>query len=286
LATRRKILFVGSRYHVLDQLLSTENITDITIYAVENSYLSTILSKKKIAYRAFDGKNKSKFMEEILELDFDILISNGCPFILPVHKFSPYQLLINVHPTYLPFLQGKTPINGIFYDEYEFYGATMHFIDAGIDTGAIISQKKEGVTEDLDLGLLYHLSMKLEGSVFKIGWELLKQSNFEYKGETQKGTATYFNRTPEMQELHFQLQDTAALLRAIKSFGILTQGCRAEISSRTYKIFQAEQIIHPPLLEEFHLSNPGTLLLDYDSKLLVRTRDGILKITRYEVLSS
>jgi methionyl-tRNA formyltransferase len=285
LATRRKILFVGSRYHVLDQLLSTENITDITIYAVENSYLSTILSNEKIAYRAFNGTNKSKFMEEILELDFDILISNGCPFILPVHKFSPHQLLINVHPTYLPFLQGKTPLNGIFYKEYEFYGATMHFIDAGIDTGAIIYQKREGITEDLDLGLLYHLSMKLEGSVFKIGWELLKQSNFEYEGEKQQGASTYFNRTPEMQRLDFKSQNTSAILRAIRSFGIKSQGCTAKISNKNYRIYEAENIMHPPILKEYLMSLPGNLLLEYDAKLLVKTKDGIIKITRYDTLN-
>jgi methionyl-tRNA formyltransferase len=285
LATRRKILFVGSRYHVLDQLLSSENIADITIYVVENSYLSTILSKKKMAYRAFDGKNKSKFMEEILELDFDILISNGCPFILPVQKFAPEQLLINIHPTYLPILQGKTPINGIFYDGYEFYGATMHFIDAGIDTGAIICQKKIGLTPDLDLGLLYHLSMKLEGIVFKIGWELLKQSNFEYQGEKQEGSSTYFNRTPEIQQLDLTSQNTSAILRAIKSFGIKSQGCSAKISNNNYRIYEAESIIHLPLLKEYQKSDPGSLLLEYDTKLLVKTKDGIIKITSYEILN-
>jgi methionyl-tRNA formyltransferase len=284
LVTRKKILFVGSRYHVLDQLLSSENKEDILIYALENSYLAQMLTDKNIAFRAFDFKDKGKFMEEILSLDFDILISNGCPFILPVHKFAPEQLLINIHPTYLPFLQGKTPINGIFYDGYEFYGATMHFIDAGIDTGAIIYQKRVGITPDLDLGLLYHLSMKLEGTVFKIGWELLKQSNFKYQGEKQQGTSTYFNRTPEMQLLDFKSQNTSAILRAIKSFGIKSQGCSAEISNKNYRIYEAENMIHPPLLKEYQMSGPGSLLLEYETKLLVKTKDGIIKITRYEVL--
>lgn len=282
----KRILFVGSRYHVLDQLLNFEKEEDISIYVVKDSYLSNILAQKNITYNVFDSKDKSKFIEEILGLDFDILISNGCPFILPVAKFNPKQLLINVHPTYLPFLQGKTPINGIFYEGYKFYGATMHFIDSGIDTGAIIYQERINLTPDLDLGLLYHLSMKLEGSVFKMGWELLKHSNFEYQGKKQQGISSYFNRTLKMQQLNFKTQGTSNILRAIKSFGVKSQGCNAEISDKNYKIYEAENIIHLPLLKEYQLSEPGSLLLEYDTKLLVKTKDGIIKITRFEILNT
>lgn len=278
---RKNIVFVGSRFNVLEQLIKMENIKDITIYALDESYLSKILRQKNIPFKSFILNDKRAFLNEILNLDFDMLISNGCPYILPIKLFRPEQILINIHPTYLPFLQGKTPINGVFYDNYNFYGATMHYMDEGIDTGDIIWQKKEGLTSDIDLGLLYHLSMKMEGTVFRVGWELLKQSRFNYIGTKQKGKSTYFNRNDEMRNIDFKIQEHSFILRAIKSFGIQTQGCFANISNAKYIIYDAEEIIHKPLLEDYKESMPGSLLMEYDGKLLVKSNTGIIKVSRF-----
>ncbi|WP_340202357.1 formyltransferase family protein [Ascidiimonas sp. W6] len=278
----KKIVFIGARFNVLEQLLKTEDQASLQIFALENSFLSNILDRKQIAYSSFSMSDKKKILTNILEMDFDVLVSNGCPFILPTNKFKTHQTLINVHPTYLPLLQGKTPLNGVFYNNYDFYGATMHYIDEGIDTGAIIHQEKVTLTPDIDLGLLYYLSMKLEGTVFAAGWEVLKANAFAYTGKKQTGTSSYFNRTVEMQHLNFEKDTNKELLRLIKSFGISSQGCTAELEKKEYVIFAAEAIIHSALLEQFKNATPGTIVLVYDGKLLVKTIDGILKITNYK----
>ncbi|MEC3908021.1 formyltransferase family protein [Tamlana sp. 2201CG12-4] len=228
-------------------------------------------------------ENKEKCLDELLTISFDILISNGCPIIFPVKKFKTHQILINIHPTYLPHLQGKTPMNGVFYLKYSFYGATMHYIDKGIDTGDIIHQKKVKLTNDVDLGLLYHLAMKLEGSVFKKGWRKLKKANFKHIGVKQCIESTYFNRNYEMQHLSFK-DNTNTLLLKIKSFGIKSQGCIAIINDTKYIIFEAESIIHKPLLKSYKKSKPGEIVLSYDEKFLIKTIDGIIKVKKYEIL--
>ena len=283
--TDKKILFIGSRFNVLEQLLECETISNIKIYALAESLLEKILKGRQIPFNSFSTENRKSFMEYLLQLDFDILISNGCPIIFPVQKFKEHQILINVHPTYLPYLQGKTPLNGVFYSKYDFYGATMHYIDKGIDTGDIIFQKKHNLTSDIDLGLLYHLAMKLEGTVFKHGWNMLKEANFNYIGKKQEGEASYFNREPSMQIIDFKTQKTDDLLVAIKSFGIETQGVFSTINDIKYKIIEAEKIIHEPLLLMHSNVQPGNIILNYDQKLLVKTIDGIIKINRFSILS-
>ena len=173
-------------------------------------------------------------------------------------------------------------MNGVFYLDYKFYGATMHYIDNGIDTGDVIHQEKEDLSDDIDLGLLYHLAMTLEGRVFNKGWEKLKRVNFINIGVKQKVNSTYFNRTLEMQKLDFKSSTNQILLK-IKSFGIKTQGCVVEIGNINYRIFEAEKIQNRYLLEKFQNEIAGKILLSYDEKLLIKTGDGMIKIKKYEI---
>jgi methionyl-tRNA formyltransferase len=279
----KNIVFIGTRFNVLEQLLKTEGQNLIKIYALENSFLAAILDENKLSYHAFGLEDKQRVISELINTPFDIMISNGCPFILPTGKFSEQQTLINVHPTYLPFLKGKTPLNGIFYENYNFYGATMHYMDEGIDTGAIIYREKKTLTPDIDLGLLYYLAMKLEGTVFAKGWKKLKASNYAYIGKKQEAEGSYFNRTPEMQQLDFAKDSNEHLLRCIKSFGIGSQGCMAQLDKVVFVIYAAEEIVHKPLLKQFEKVSAGAILVEYDEKFLVKTRQGIIKITSYRM---
>ncbi|ALJ04041.1 hypothetical protein APS56_02215 [Pseudalgibacter alginicilyticus] len=275
------IVFLGSRYNVLEQLIACESLVNLKIYALKGSLLETILIDNGIPHDVFSLEKKKDFLKMLIDIEFDILISNGCPIIFPVERFKKHQILINIHPTYLPYLQGKTPLNGVFYAHYDFYGATMHYIDKGIDTGDIIYQKKQKLTKDIDLGLLYHLAMKLEGVVFKQGWNKLKASNFKNIGRKQKGNPSYFNRTEVMQTIDFNSHNTDQILLTIKSFGIETQGSFCSIDNKKYKIIAAEKILHKPLLDMYANCLPGKIVLTYDTKMLIKTIDGLIKVTRF-----
>ena len=276
----KKIVFLGSRVHVYQAAIDS-GLAFEKVYALKDSFLEKQLLAESTDFRCFTMDEKNMVLEELFQLDFDILVSNGCPIIYPVDKFNGKQLLVNVHPTYLPYLQGMTPINGVFYLDYDFYGATMHFIDSGIDTGNVIYQHQETLTHDIDLGLLYSLSLSLEGDVFKTGWQILKDSGFQFKGNPQIDGRTYFNRTKKKSTIDFEIMETDLILRKIKSFGLLTQGCTATIDGIDYLIFDAEKIVHQPLLEKAVDFGAGTVFMEYDGKLLVKTIDGLIKITRF-----
>ena len=274
----KKVVFIGSRFNVLAKLL--EMNLDVTIFSLEHCVLEKELLERKIKYVPFSIKEKKEVIERLKKESFDILVSNGCPFILPVDEFSKNQLFFNLHPTYLPLLQGKTPMNGVFYDEHTFYGATMHIMDAGIDTGNIIYQEKYTLTEDIDLGLLYYLSMSLEGDVFAHGWKILESSNFLYKGKPQEGESTYFNRTEEHRNIDFLNMFTSEILKKIRSFSLSTQGALGTIENSRYKIFEASEIKNEIILKKFSHAKAGDIVLRYDDKLLVKTVDGIIKIEK------
>lgn len=275
----KKLVFIGSRIHVYNAAISM-GIEFSKVYTLKNSFIERQLIKSGDDFISFTMDDRAAVLKELVNFDFDILISNGCPIIFPVEKFGSNKLLLNIHPTYLPHLQGKTPLNGIFYLDYKFYGATMHFIDKGIDTGNIIYQLKEDITEDLDLGLLYHLSFKLEGEVFKKGWKKLLETNFKFDGYRQIGNKSYFNRTPKKQQIDFEEMPTEIILRKVRSFNLLSQGSTAIINGIKHIIFEASKIIHSPLIKSAQDFKPGEVYLEYNGKILIKTIDGLIRIDR------
>lgn len=280
---KKKILFIGNRYNVLSVLLDDELGRDCEILALENSYLAEELQKRQFSFSTFSADSKKQTISRIKYTEFDILISNGCPFILPVSELKKKgQLFINIHPTFLPFLKGKTPINGVLFNEMKFLGATAHYMDDGIDTGKIIYQKKIELTDDLDLGLIYYLSFELEREVFAELLHLLKKSDFDFPGFAQDVAGSCFNRVASMMQVDFTAETDGAIIKKIRAFGIKGQGVRSTVNNELIVIYDAELITSNYIKDKFNQCAPGEILLIYDGKMLVKTKDSIIKIKVFE----
>lgn len=115
------------------------------------------------------GCSKKKLIEDIeyeLEQGFDMLVSNGCPWILPVSSLKTYgQQWVNVHPAYLPEYRGTSPIKAMHADNIPYVAATCHHMDDGMDSGDIIYQEKQNFGGTLDER--YKKSFELEAEVFR-----------------------------------------------------------------------------------------------------------------------
>lgn len=162
-----KYVFIGNRSFVLKEMLS-KKLNIVHCIVMKDSYLEREVELFNIAYTTINSKAE---MHELLHtLDFDVLISNGCSFILNVNAFSKNKKFINIHPSFLPDLKGKDPIIGAIYFKRD-TGATCHVMDEGIDTGEIIAQIKIPFSDDLDAGLLYQLSFIAEQKAFNEAFE-------------------------------------------------------------------------------------------------------------------
>jgi len=255
----------------------------IQVIAKRGSLLEKYCIENAVEYRLLPSK-KSDFLAILNGLEFDILVSSGCPFVLPVSQLSGKAKFTNLHPTLLPDLQGKTPLNGVFMLNRKYIGATFHYMNDQIDAGNIIYQTKTELSDDMDLGLVYYVSFELEKIAFRRGWKLLQESEFTYCGKPQQGPSTYFNRTAEMMEADITSITVNELLLKVKAFGIRSQGVKIfRMGSFTgIVVFSASQIINSFLQDNFSDSDPGTVLLEYDRKLLVKVRDGLVRFDIFE----
>ncbi len=208
----RKFVFAGNRFYVLNEMLKA-GISNIKIYAVKNSFLEKELESRKISYAVLP--EKSIFLKELERIDFDIFVSNGCPYIIPVSRLSGSgKKFVNVHPSMLPDLKGRNPVNGALLFERK-HGVTCHYMDDGIDTGAVIEQLEIPVTDDVNLDLLYQLSFRAEGIVFQKAYE----NNFR-TGTVQEHSweSVYYTRK-ETDRRIMPDDSVQVILRKVRAFG-------------------------------------------------------------------
>lgn len=137
-----------------------------------NAEVSLVISDNENAYglvRAINsnipsmyiGKNNykgisertAKIMNELKRFDIEMIVLAGYLSIVPPLIVNSYRdKIINIHPSLIPKYCGKG-----FYGEVvhkavleqgeEYSGATVHFVDEGIDSGKIIRQEKVRIDE-------------------------------------------------------------------------------------------------------------------------------------------
>lgn len=277
----KKVVFVGNRELAYRQLAALPEFRVVEVMALAGSLLARSLQSAGEEHFCFN--DRAGLIARIMETEFDLLISNGCPYILPISKLrKPHQLFLNIHPALLPVGRGKHPINAIILHRQITFGATMHHMDDGVDSGRIVHQVQRRVTPDLDLGLLYRLSFQLEGTVLVEGMKKLLAADFALAGEPQSSGGSYYSRQEEDQRIDFAGMSDEEILRRIRAFSVRSQGVTAVTSSGLVRIFEAEPIFNPELLATYAGHSPAQVLLAYEQHLLVKSRDGIIKLKSYE----
>lgn len=117
-------------------------------------------------------------IELLRKLDLDYVVCIHFPYIVPESVLNiPKFGTLNLHPAFLPFNRGwHTPTWAILEDTP--IGATLHFMDADIDTGDIVHQKRQMVTPSDTADSLYKKLKRLELDVFKQSWPRIVAGSF------------------------------------------------------------------------------------------------------------
>lgn len=89
--------------------------------------------------------NKQKFeqgiREALADFDIDYIVLAGFMRILSADFINAYKNhIINLHPSLLPSFKGRNGIEDAYNYGVKVTGVTIHYVDAGIDTGKIIAQ--------------------------------------------------------------------------------------------------------------------------------------------------
>ena len=170
-----KILFLGSN-------------NEEFIKKLNNSGDEFRFEEKKLK----ENDNLLKWADFILVYSYRFIISEKI-----IKKFK--KKIINLHISYLPWNRGADP-NIWSIIENTPKGVSIHYIDAGIDTGPIIIQKKVDISLDETLQEGYE---KLQYNIQNLlveNWSEIKKGRIKSKKQTEKGTNHFSKQAIELKK--------------------------------------------------------------------------------------
>ena len=263
----KQFLFVGSRLEVLKIMIRLGLNTTALIY--HNTFAARMMKEQCTIFQS-----KKELLNLIKNSHFDILVSNGCPYILPVKELKKEgQIFVNVHPSLLPKLRGLNSVNGsILFDEPA--GATCHIMDDEIDNGDIIAWQEIHNDTNIKLSLLYQLSFLAETKAF----EKALQRNFVPHKRQDEKTATYYTRKADDMILHLDTDSDELLLRKVRAFSQKGQMAKYYQQNKCFAI-QSAQILYNELLAEFFQAQASNdIVLRYENYILIKREKGFLEL--------
>lgn len=148
----------GTNLQAIIDAVESERITNTELTAVisNNKGAYALERAKKAGIRDIvvspkDYETRQEFNRALIEtvdaLEVDLIVHAGYLVVLPPEMIEKYEnRIINIHPSLIPAFCGKG-YYGLKVHEaalergVKVAGATVHFVDAGTDTGPIILQK-------------------------------------------------------------------------------------------------------------------------------------------------
>jgi methionyl-tRNA formyltransferase len=175
-----RVLFLGNNWlgwQILRWLKEQrEEIVGVVIHPPKRRRYGDELVAEAAGLPVVDGSRlrERAVLDSIRELDCEIAVSILFGYILPPEFLAlPPAGCINLHPSLLPYNRGAHPNVWSIIDGTP-AGTTLHYIDAGVDTGDIIAQREVAI-EPIDTGeTLYRRLEHASLALFKETWPAVR----------------------------------------------------------------------------------------------------------------
>jgi phosphoribosylglycinamide formyltransferase 1 len=177
----------GSNFQaILDQVKLGAIDTEIGLLVCDKPQAGAIERAKSADIPVFcfvpkEYESKAHFEREILavlhEHQIDLVILAGYMRLIGSTLLEAYpNKIVNIHPSLLPSFPGKDAIGQAFAAGVKVTGVTVHFVDAGMDTGPIIAQKAIEITEADTLEMVAEKIHQVEHALYpKVIQELVSK---------------------------------------------------------------------------------------------------------------
>ena len=142
----------GPWSHIALEKIINDNRFEVSFicarYSSPDNYLKKRANDLGIRFLVHKNVNSDEFTEKIKKYNCDVFLSMSFDQIFKNFFFNiPPLGTINIHAGKLPFYRGRNVLNWVLINDEKEFGVTVHYIDEGIDTGDIILQKKEKITD-------------------------------------------------------------------------------------------------------------------------------------------
>ncbi|WP_318506042.1 phosphoribosylglycinamide formyltransferase [Bacillus sp. T3] len=174
----------GSNFQAIIDAVSEQKL-DATIkllvcdkpgaYAVERAKAAGI---DFFEFRAKDYADKQAYELEILaklhEYNIDLVVLAGYMRLIGPNLLTDYEgRIVNIHPSLLPAFPGKDAMGQALAAKVEVSGVTVHYVDAGMDSGPIIAQETVEIAANETIETLQEKIHKVEHQLYPAVLQML-----------------------------------------------------------------------------------------------------------------
>lgn len=223
--------------------------------------------------------NAPENVARVAELRPDLILVVGWTRLLgPALLRMPRLGVVGFHASLLPRYRGRAPVNWALINGERETGNTMFFLDEGVDTGAVIAQRRIPITDGDDCSTLYE---KVADSAVDMLVEHLPQlrSGTAPRVPQDHRRATVMPRRRPADGVIDWNHGTRALFDWVRALTHPYPGAFTFHGDRQLFVWRAGEADarHRPVG-----SAPGTLLTGPAGDALVVTGDGVLRLDRVQ----
>lgn len=148
--------------------------------------------------------NAKKDLDKLRKKNIDLFILFGTSIVKDSLLEIPSKATINFHSSLLPYYKGTVvEFWQLFNKDYKYCGATIHFVDKGIDTGNILVQEGVEVSDKDTFFDLRYKNIKKGIELIPKAIELLEEDFHGYKQETIDQEVFKFNMLTDEKKIIF-----------------------------------------------------------------------------------
>ena len=266
-----KYIFVGNRKFVLMEMLKIQ-LDIVAVFVVKNTHLANDIQNMGVNYELISSKKQ--LLDRLENTEYDVLVSNGCPYILPIKKMKKIKY-VNIHPSLLPDLKGIDPVIGSILFKRD-AGTTCHIMDDSIDGGDIISQVKIPYSTDLDVSLLYQLSFTAEKECFI---KALNRNFVSIEIQEKMDNAIYYSRKQDDRIITFD-ESIEEIENKIKAFNNKSQGAFFIYNDLEYKVFDMKILSNTYLMNYALNFNDFEVIFCYEDNVIFKKGENLIKFNQ------
>lgn len=282
-----KIIFIGTvkfSEEALKKLLKMEeNIVGI-ITKKESKFnsdfadLSYLAIRYNIPYIYVNNINSSETIDFIKGLNPDVIYCFGWSQIINKDILSIPKLgTIGFHPAELPKNRGRHPIIWALFLGLERTASTFFFMDEGVDSGDIISQRIINISYEDDAQTLYN-------KITHTALEQIEEFTYELKKGTYKripqdeSLSNYWRKRTTIDGIIDFRMSSRAIYNLVRALTHPYVGADVKYKEKLFKVWKAkEEKVYLPNIE------PGKVLKVEDNFILVKCYDNAIWFLDHEL---
>lgn len=248
-------------------------------YNRQDEALLEFARKRHIPVALSENINSEEFIDTVKKYHADLFVSMSFNQIFRNEIINlPRYKTINCHAGKLPFYRGRNILNWALINDEREFGITVHYVDAGIDTGDIILQKTYPITDEDDYGTLLERAYTGCADVLYQAIKMLQAGSVTaIRQKDIDPVGMYCGMRREGDEILDWSQSSREIFNFVRAVCVPGPQATSWIDGRKISINKARMVEGAHKYKNI----PGQVIGKTPGGFLVKTGDTVIEVTEY-----